>query len=261
MSSVWEMCYTHVPLASSTNEINGLVLMAFSQLVSDDRAGVRHDLTSLSSCRPLVSSFRLSITWASFCSSTSLFFSSSSFRSDASVMILSLLAGTLLTSSSCTEHKRSVERLQSCSASGDQDASPSPCLSEAVSAVSWLCSWCVWASRAPPRPAGPAGWTSPSGSLWTWSAWSVSFWGKTSTTPFNYETAINTRLSEQQMGHLGLGDVYKIGIGRCLQWNIAMGDDIWGGVWGRSQGVCPKRESIFRKTRETHNDCLLHYIT
>ncbi len=166
--------------------------MAFSQLVSDDRAGVRHDLTSLSSCRPLVSSFRLSITWASFCSSTSLFFSSSSFRADASVMILSLLAGTLLTSSSCTEHKRSVERLQSCSASGDQDASPSPCLSEAVSAVSWLCSWCVWASRAPPRPAGPAGWTSPSGSLWTWSAWSVSFWGKTSTTPFNYETAIKT---------------------------------------------------------------------
>ncbi len=29
---------------------------------------------------------------------------------------------------------------------------------------------------------------------------------------------------------LGLGDVYQIGIGRCLQWNIVMDDDIGGRV-------------------------------
>ncbi len=29
---------------------------------------------------------------------------------------------------------------------------------------------------------------------------------------------------------LGLGDVYQIDIGRCLQWNIVMDDDIGG--WG-----------------------------
>ncbi len=27
---------------------------------------------------------------------------------------------------------------------------------------------------------------------------------------------------------IGLGDVYQIGIGRCLQWNIVMEDDIGG---------------------------------
>ncbi len=31
---------------------------------------------------------------------------------------------------------------------------------------------------------------------------------------------------------IGLGDVYQIGIGRCLQWNIVMDDDIGGGVRG-----------------------------
>ncbi len=30
--------------------------------------------------------------------------------------------------------------------------------------------------------------------------------------------------------HVGLGDVYQIVIGRCLQWNIVMDDDIVG--WG-----------------------------
>ncbi len=35
---------------------------------------------------------------------------------------------------------------------------------------------------------------------------------------------------------LGLGDVYQIGIGRCLEWNIVMDDDIGrGGVRGVPQ--------------------------
>ncbi len=38
---------------------------------------------------------------------------------------------------------------------------------------------------------------------------------------FEYDLKTNIRL--------GLGDVYKIGIGWCLQWNITMDDDIGGG--------------------------------
>ncbi len=34
---------------------------------------------------------------------------------------------------------------------------------------------------------------------------------------------------------LGLGDVYQIGIRRCLQWNIMMDDDMGGG--GGVRGV------------------------
>ncbi len=55
--------------------------------------------------------------------------------------------------------------------------------------------------------------------------------------PLITEPALLTRCA------LGLGDVYKIGIGRCLQWNIGMDDDMH------------DDESVFRKTRETHNDC------
>lgn len=73
--------------------------------------------TSLSCCKPLVSSFRLSITALSFSSSFTFCFSSSSLRAVASEMAFSLLAGTPRTSSSwkmsqtgeCTKkHRRCV---------------------------------------------------------------------------------------------------------------------------------------------------------
>ncbi len=48
---------------------------------------------------------------------------------------------------------------------------------------------------------------------------------------------------------LGLSDVYQIGIGRCLQWNIVMDDDIG----GAGLGACPKRECVCRKARKTNN--------
>ncbi len=39
---------------------------------------------------------------------------------------------------------------------------------------------------------------------------------------------------------IGLGDVYKIGIGRFLQWNIAMDDDIRGRGWRVVVGGVPE---------------------
>ncbi len=64
------------------------------------------------------------------------------------------------------------------------------------------------------------------------------FWGKKTT---GQKTSI---LSE-----IGLGDVYQIGIGRCLQWNIVMDDDIG----GAGLGACPKRECACREVRKTNN--------
>ncbi len=43
---------------------------------------------------------------------------------------------------------------------------------------------------------------------------------------------------------LGLGDVYQIDIGRCLQWNIVMDDDIGG--WGK--GVSKREKTITHST-------------
>ncbi len=57
---------------------------------------------------------------------------------------------------------------------------------------------------------------------------------------------------------LGLGDVYIIGIGRYLQWNIAMDDDIGGG--GGAQSVNPYSER-HGKQITIANGCLLHYST
>ncbi len=61
--------------------------------------------------------------------------------------------------------------------------------------------------------------------------------------------------------HLGLGDTYKIGIGRCLQWNIAMDDDIGGR--GELGGVPEVWIHIQKDTGNTTiaNGCLLYYST
>ncbi len=48
---------------------------------------------------------------------------------------------------------------------------------------------------------------------------------------------------------MGLGEVFQIGIGQCLQWNIVMDDDIE----GAGLGVSPKRKSECRKARKTNN--------